>query len=71
MALGLGAMAFLALSPALSIIPALASREKKYTDGFGIIYVLAQTPKYARLAGYPLLALAGSFGIQQAAKMFK
>lgn len=34
------------------------------------VLALAQSPRFARLVGYPLLAVAGGFGINQAVKAF-
>jgi len=55
----------------ISPVPAALSREKNIIDVNKEVFAFAQTPKSARFVGYPLLALAGGFGIMQAAKMFK
>ena len=70
-ALGLGAIAIIASGMIISPVPAVLSREKNIIDINKYVFALALTPKYARFAGYPLLAFVGGFGIQQAAKMFK
>lgn len=70
-ALGLGAIAIIASGMIISPVPAALSRERNIIDINKQVFALALTPRYARLAGYPLLALVGGFGIQQAAKMFK
>jgi len=70
-ALGLGAIAIMTIGAVISPVPAALSREKNIIDIDKEVFAFAQTPKSARLVGYPLLALAGGFGIWQAAKMFK
>ncbi len=71
-ALGLGAIAIMTVGELpYAVVFAVSSREKNIIDTNRELLHFAQTSKFARLAGYPLLALAGGYGIQQAAKMFK